>query len=115
MCREPLVERVCRVAESVGQRIPVDSGADEHHSSREKRREPHAHFVQDDSGEDKEEDEYVQECLGALHGSEGQGVPAAGLLKKIFDWREYIHEDIRAEHCEGEQRERRPSGPCLVV
>ena len=113
MVGKPYVEAAAE--ESVGERIPVDCGAHEHHTARKHGREPHAHLVEDDTCEDEEEDEHVEEGLGALHRTEGCGVPASGRLQEVFDRGEDVHKYIRTEHGEGEQAEGKPTGPCLVA
>ena len=94
--------------EAGGHGVPLDEGADEHHAGREDGGEADAHLVEDDTREDEEEDENVEEHLGALHRAECGGVPAAGLLHQVLDRGEDVHENIGAEH---RQREKQQGGP----
>ncbi len=68
MVGEPYFKRASE--ECVGEGIPVDCGSHEHHGTRQERGEAHTHFVEDNACENQEEDKYVEECLGALHGAE---------------------------------------------
>lgn len=99
----------------VGDGIPVDGCADQHHRTRKYGREAHAHLVEDNAGKYKEEYEYVEECFAALHCAESGGIPSAFGLHQVFDRRQDVHEDVRAEHCQCQQSEGCPPCPRFVA
>ena len=94
--------------ERVADRIVFNDTAQQHHSSRKHRGEADAHLVEDDPGEYQEKHEHIEECLSALHGTEGLGIPTSGGLHKVLDRGKDVHEDVGAEHAEGQQQERDP-------
>ena len=86
--------------EAVADGIPLDDGSNKHYRTREQGRKADTHLVEDDTGEDEEEYEYVKECLCSLHRSESIGIPTALGLHKVLDRRQDVHEDVGAEHCQ---------------
>ena len=104
---EPCVESAA--LEGIRHGIPLDDGSHKHHGSAEQGCEAHAHLVEDDACEDEEEDEDVEERLCALHRAEGRCVPSACFLHQVLDGRENVHEDVTAEHRQGEQQKGCPA------
>ena len=85
MVGKPAVEDAAK--ESVGEGIPVDSGANEHHRSGKDGGEAHAHLVEDDAGKNQEENKHIEESLRSLHCAESRRVPAACRLQQVLDRR----------------------------
>ena len=101
--------------ERIADGVPFDEAADEHHGTRKHGREPDPHLVEDDTREDEEEYEYVEEYLGALHRSEGLGIPPAGGFHQVLDRGQDIHENVRAEHRQSQEQQRCPPHRCRIA
>ena len=104
---EPVLEAGAH--EGLADGVVLDQAAHQHDRAGEHGREADAHLVQDDAGEDQEEHEYVEERLGALHRAEGLGIPSARGLHQVLDRGEDVHEDVGAEHREGQQQQGDPA------
>ena len=87
-----------RALEHCCYRIPVDGGTDKHYGTRKHGGESHAHFVEDNTGKNEEENKNIEECFRTLHCTEGCFVPTSSRLHQILNRREDVHEDIGTEH-----------------
>ena len=88
--------------------VVFDQTAYEHHGTRKHGGEAHAHLVEDDAGEDEEEHEDVQEGFRTLHGAESEAVPSAFGLHEVLDGGQNVHENVAAEHGQGQQQQGNP-------
>ena len=104
---KPCFERTANEAFADG--VVLDTGTKEHDHAGEYGSEAHSHLVEDNSCKDEKEDKHVEKRLGALHGTESRGVPAAFGEHQILDGREDVDEDVGTEHGQCQKQQGRPS------